>query len=411
VYKRQDYAGSVLASMGVVAGIILVIFVIALATKQSCPFVYSYDGERYVFDAEPLGGATTKGLERTELSKLEHIRPVSGKYRLMIKNEVPETQYIDEMGLIVADHPVNSSVYPDLDCSLSAFEKPMPVISANDEFGNDITGFVTANDSIFWQTQLPFDSTKINSELRHKLTFLFAKPEKAEYANLIINAGTSLWGSQMIREMQKLYGKDIDNWYEQIDNNEAAKEQMLQFIEREELYIMKALLKEDNNWISRAAINGGGPFISETRRYGLDLSGVSGDTLYIQFNLPYGFWTLDYIAVDYANRKIPITQEIKFSKAHDHKDVSISASLLSKDENYHVMPEVGDYFLAEAFAPAERAGYERTVFLKTNGYYKLHLGKDNDMQTQVLYDIAAVPGMIVKYSLQCYNNWVDSYTN
>ena len=78
---------------------------IALATKQSCPFIYSWNGSEYVFDAEPYGGAVTRGLERDDYSELENLRAENGLYRLMVTNEVPETQYTNLMELQVVDHP------------------------------------------------------------------------------------------------------------------------------------------------------------------------------------------------------------------------------------------------------------------------------------------------------------------
>src|SRR5690349_11293101 len=69
---------SVVRTVGLVAGIaagaLLVTAAIIAATKQSCPFVYSWDGEKYWFDAEPYGGAITSGLERDDYSELEHLR-------------------------------------------------------------------------------------------------------------------------------------------------------------------------------------------------------------------------------------------------------------------------------------------------------------------------------------------------
>ena len=47
----------------------------------------------------------TRGLERDDYGDLEHLRADSaGLYRLLVTNEVPETQYTNSMRLLVVDH-------------------------------------------------------------------------------------------------------------------------------------------------------------------------------------------------------------------------------------------------------------------------------------------------------------------
>ena len=86
-------------SVGIAAVAFGTFIAIVLATKQSCPFVYSWDGSQYVFDAEPYGGAITRGMERDDYSELEHVREQNGVYKLLVTNEVDETQYTNLMEL------------------------------------------------------------------------------------------------------------------------------------------------------------------------------------------------------------------------------------------------------------------------------------------------------------------------
>ena len=81
-FRKTDPAMSFLASVGVAGGVLLGGLLILALTKESCPFIYSYDGESYVFDAEPYGGATSEGLKRTEWCRLEHLKEVRGEYRI-----------------------------------------------------------------------------------------------------------------------------------------------------------------------------------------------------------------------------------------------------------------------------------------------------------------------------------------
>ena len=212
----------------------------------------------------------------------------------------------------------------------------------------------------------------------------------------------------MIREMLSLYGDDIDTWYEKVDNmggTEIEKEQMMQFVVREQLYYLNIMVQERDSWKSHGLIFGGGPLIAETKTYDLDLSNVQGDSLVIQLTPPYGFWTLDYISIEYDEHPAPLLNEVYLTNASDYNNEDIIKTLSSKNDDYHAMPQVGDYFLAEFDALPEAEGLNRTIFLKTTGYYELHLPKDQPMQKQTLYDIVNIPGEVVKYAMRLYESW------
>ncbi len=161
--ETTDAVGSIIATLLVLVGVVGVIALIAIATKQSCPFIYSFDGQRFVFDAEPLGGAICAGLARTDLSRLDFVKPVDGEYRLLVRNEVPETQFIDRMKLLVVDHPADALVYPDLQGNFYAFKQVRGVSSAFDEKGMSLTNFLRASDNVVWQTHLSSASREVDA--------------------------------------------------------------------------------------------------------------------------------------------------------------------------------------------------------------------------------------------------------
>ena len=65
-------------SAAIIVGTIGVASIIIIATKESCPFIYSWDGHQYVFDGEPYGAAITRGLERDDYSELSGWRRTRG---------------------------------------------------------------------------------------------------------------------------------------------------------------------------------------------------------------------------------------------------------------------------------------------------------------------------------------------
>ena len=90
----------------------------------SCPFVYSWDGTRYVFEAEPYGGAIARGLEKDDYSELGQLKEEDGRYKLRMTNEVDETQMTNLTELWVVDHPKGTRVVPDIDGKLHTVSAP-----------------------------------------------------------------------------------------------------------------------------------------------------------------------------------------------------------------------------------------------------------------------------------------------
>jgi hypothetical protein len=406
--KKSDAAKTTFAILGGCVGSVLVIAAIIAATKESCPFVYSFDGEKYVFDAEPLGGATTKGLQRQEYSRLDYIKEVGGKYKLRVTNEVNETQYVDEMSLLLVDHPKNTEAVINNDGKIYLAKNVESFFSATDENGKDISPFLIKEDNIFWQDKMPARGT--NNKIRNHLTFAFKRPH-SDSINLIINAGTTLWGSNMIREMLALYGKNLNAWYEKIDRHGMEYFQMMSFLQREELYELKLYLKEKNEWVEKSIIKGGGPFVSETRIIPIDISHAVGDTIFLKVNPPVGFWTFDYLALDFTDQLKSESVEIKALNAVDYHGKYITNILDKEDSLYYQMPETGNYFDIEFQAPAKQENFKRTVFLKSSGYYDIHLPKTDPPNLKMLFEIGTEPGRIVEYSNQKYSEWYNQFSS
>jgi len=403
VEKKEVDAGlTILATIGIIIAVAALILVIALAFKDSCPFIYSFDGQKYVFDAEPYGGAITEGLSRTDYSKLEHIKPVDGKYILLMRNEADETQHTDVMKLYVVDHPVNTNVTPDVHGNMIVYDKIISPVNVIDENGNDIKSFFQFRDGVQWQSSMPSDTSLDGQKLRNELTFKFPKPKGARKVRLLINAGTALWGGHMIKKMLDLRGNKVDKWYEEINRKGPALNTLYSFMEREELYSLKMNIRKNDQWKPMGFITAGGPFIIEDKIIELDISDISGDTLYLKLNPPVGYWNIDYVGAIYNDPGKCSIKEIEVSNAIDDKDNDITSILKNADRKYYDMPDTMCTANIYFKAPAQLDGYERTIFLKTTGYYDIHLKKDNPEQTVLLEKILLNPGYIVKYSLEQY---------
>ncbi len=221
-------------------------------------------------------------------------------------------------------------------------------------------------------------------------------------ANLLFNAGTALWGSRMIREMLQLRGEKVKNWYADIDSGGAAMTELYNFVEREELFILKVWVKERDGWKVQEIFPAGGPLVLEDRVVPIDLCNVEGDTVEIRLNPPRTFWAIDYLGLVFKESPA-VSYELPIHSITDIKRTNGKELLKEIDNNYLVMEEVGEGFLVDFKAPpAPAAGKIRTVFSQTTGYYELHLPMNTREQTELLEYYQNTPGSIVRFSLEKY---------
>jgi hypothetical protein len=385
VERKELSKGRTIGLVAAVAvGTLAIIVGVAAATKQSCPFVYSWDGTRYVFDAEPYGGAITRGLEKDNFSQLERLREQDGLYRLKITNEVDETQFTNLTELWVVDHPAGTRVAADVRGKLHTLAAPRAPLSARDAAGHDLLPWLRATDRLIWEPSAVPDA---NGKLQSDIVMTFPKPADATQVKLVANAATGLWGSYMIKKMVELRGRDVGPWYTLMDESQTARDALFAWEVREELYALKIYVEEPTGWEVRGILPGTGPFISKDRIVPLDVGRVKGDQLRIRIHPPAGFWALNSFGVDYTPDRPVRIETLKPATAQDLQGKDVLPELAANDDRYLAMADIGDTADLTFHVPPRHAGTERTVFLHSRGYYKLHVAATGELDTKTLQEI------------------------
>jgi tetratricopeptide (TPR) repeat protein len=90
---------------------------------SSCPFLYVWNGKRFVFYTDimgvsPLGelapdGTTIRPNPRQLIRLGSNLRPISGDYVFQITDEMREVDFFDQLRLLALDHPASESAYAD----------------------------------------------------------------------------------------------------------------------------------------------------------------------------------------------------------------------------------------------------------------------------------------------------------
>lgn len=132
----------------------------------SCPFIYTWNGERFEFIADglstgPLGLYVGGGQyfpprpNETIRIRPDQLVDTDGVYQVRITEELREITYLDKIELLSVTHPDALEIYPNERFGLPPFpefklfglsENARPVHRMTDNFGNDVTKLVSTND-------------------------------------------------------------------------------------------------------------------------------------------------------------------------------------------------------------------------------------------------------------------------
>ncbi|HEV3468620.1 MAG TPA: FG-GAP-like repeat-containing protein [Pyrinomonadaceae bacterium] len=135
---------------------------------SSCPYLYAWDGERFVFVTDFMGGGelgywAAPGVraapDPTEYVRIrgDQLRERGGRYELRVTNELEEALFIDALELVSVAHPAGVEVYPNeglgnptsASFKLYATRGARPPAAARDDKGNDVLARVAKVDRTY----------------------------------------------------------------------------------------------------------------------------------------------------------------------------------------------------------------------------------------------------------------------
>lgn len=423
---RQDVASldvrqvKVMSTIGlvVVAAATVALIVAAISSDEpapppsnttSCPLVYSWDGTQFVLDAEPYGGATIQALERTDVTELEHLVASGGRYRLLLTNEMEETQHTNRIDLMVVDHAPGTVVAPDDEGVLHGFATVYRLVEARDQTGRDLSPWLAEKDHAIWHPDLRSASKSLpTADTRDHITLTFDRPQGARSAYLIADAATSPWGARMIRPMLEMRGAALGLFYTAINVHGGSRQKLHEWNEREELFYLGVEVEENGRWVRQGHLIGGGPLVAESRAIPLDLSRVTGDHVRIRLHPPIGFWMFN--AFRLAAGEVPVRPTVVAPvRAVDAAGKDVRAFLIGDDEAYLVFATDDDHGFVDFPSSMQAAGTERSVFARTRGWYEIHVRASGLPDMAEIARVTDEPGYPVQLALKHFRNRADSW--
>lgn len=369
--------------------------------SMSCPFVYSFDGRQYVLDSETFGGAIFRAAQRTDLDNLDHLTEVNGSYRMKITNELPETQFVDELRLLVVDHPRDTRVVPSFSGKIHTLAAPQPPNKATSYRGDEVQNLIIDKDNRVWVSN-PFGrNPEDKSQARDGLLLEFPRPAGTNAAKLCCNLQNTLWASYLQGQLLALHGRELPAWYARMNSSPEARAALFQAMVREGM--LRVQVGNGQNWQEAGFFWEVGPSVPKDQVLWLDLSNLPGETLQVKLESTAGFWMINSVAIDYSPEAELIVTELLPQQARDQLGQDQREILTNNDGRYYVMPAVKDWAELVFAVPPARPGYQRSILLKSSGYYEIHVTAAGEPQRELVAKLMTEPGAYGQFTLRLLN--------
>jgi hypothetical protein len=187
---------------------------------SSCPYLYAWNGERFEFITDFMGGGEMGHLEEPgrynkpdpdEYVRIrgDQLKEQNGRYELRVTNELEEAIFADRFQLIAVDHPQGVDVYPNEGLTdpprpfiLYATRGARPPLSAEDDHGNDVLSRITRMDRRYPDD---FRRDRIRGyAVEHTLTMRLAERHPANKRMVLLLTGWTdyAWSSDNLAATQ-----------------------------------------------------------------------------------------------------------------------------------------------------------------------------------------------------------------
>jgi hypothetical protein len=399
--SRAVRALPIVIPLGAATAALIIIGIIALLTKSSCPYVYVMEGETFRFAGEIYSGAIYSSLERNDYLPLPRFEPNNDRYTLKIANRLPEIQYINQAELWVVDHPASVGVIADRYGEIHTLQTVVSPNSSISSGGEDLTGILSERDQeIFLFNEEPYLTG--DTKAKNSVVLTFSIPAGQQTGKLVINAKNSYWGDYVVGEFTKYFGNKYGDWVKQ--QGKAPPEKPLGWKKDQGLVLM-VYLETSDGWQFIDYFDMTGPLAYREMVMPVGLAdGIKNinDTLSqvrIKIESGFMFWELDFAGMDFSRDEPVVVSMISPSSAISETGKDVMKLLSAGDRKYYIQPTPGNEVVLEFNGPPEQKDKERTVILHTRGYYE-HVRHYPGPPDRESLEAFRIPGRLSEFSLE-----------
>lgn len=353
----------IIGGVGLVAAGFAAFFILLLIFKESCPFIYVFDGEEYAFVGEIYSGAIQPQLERHDYLRLPLLDKQSDIFQMKISNEIKEIQHTNLLELWVFDHAAGVEIITDKYGTSHTLSDLQPPISAVNFSGNDMLTLVANKDSLVYIGENPLEQLEITDGL----ILDFDKPAAAENAKLVIRARNTFLLDYNMKRFQYLFGNAYNNWHER--QRAVPAEQLTQWSINQNIPL-SVYVERNNEWVLIDYYNIVGPMALKDDVLSIPLDPTSEEPLRVKLEYGAYLWEVDYVGIDFSEQAQITRQVVPLQSAINQLGEDVAPLLAADDNLYYIQPEIGDEAVVKFALPA-MTNESRSIILHSKGHYQV----------------------------------------
>jgi hypothetical protein len=340
----------------------------------SCPHVYAFDGAEHRLDADMVSGALFSGAERSDLDRLEHLRPVSGQYRVRIADELEETDSIDSLTLLVVDHAEGVEVLPTQAGELVTVRGAASPLRAVDAAGRDVLPLLATEDGRGVTGSLQGVRAD-GDDPREAWTLTFARPA-TDRAVLVVRGRSTAFAEQAFSAYLSTMGQGTGPLLRWALKKDCActREYMDEEIARLGLPLVVSVSAGGvaTPPVETATLAPIGPAVVRSQALPLALPPGEGPVT-VRLEATPQFWEIDQVELAPASPDAVEPTVLRARSAVRSSGTDVT-DLLREIDGRRVVLHQGETVDVRFDAPPPASGGARTVVASMRGFYDMNIG-------------------------------------
>jgi hypothetical protein len=384
-YKKKGYGKSILLNYS--AFMVVGMYVVAIGVPNdakmnyetypgSCPFIYSWNGEKYVLDGEAYGIGIGKALELNTVTMLPSLKSKDSLLHVKITNERPETHYTNRIKLYAMETEENVTPVMDAENTPWPVVNPVSPVKAIDHSGNSILQSIQSADNDFWESDLK--NTNPLTGFEDVLELTFARSQISDTASLIIRAINTKLINSAYDQMYGYLGDSALRFSNALETDEIYIQKLKDWIH---FGAIRVSVWSEDGWRDAGIVYPEANEVAFSKLVRLDLSNTQGEEIKVRLKSMTDVWKIDAVEMDYTPAQRLVWKELDLLTVNNLNNKNIRAEIENDDEKYAITLPSQEIDLTYKNIP-KNSESKLYYALSVKGYLHEWISKPTERQVQ-----------------------------